>query len=192
MTDRCLTSIIRTTPQDVEVIIVDDGSPIPYKSNIGKLIALKENGGYSHAVNSALEVAKGDVIVIGNNDLIFHENWLTELLFPLNIGYDVATCWSSDQRDIKLEDKVEKNTVFGCLLAMNRDVYEAIGGFDEQFRGYFSDDDYRRRVIDEGFSIGKNCDMVIQHEAKATYLVSDPEDYEFFKASVLFDKKWGE
>lgn len=192
MTDKCLTSIVRFTPPDVQLIVVDDGSPIPYKANIGKLITRKENGGYSKACNSALEAADGDIIIIGNNDLVFHENWLTELLFPLNVGYDVATCWSSDQKGIKLEDKIEKNSEFGCLVALDREVYQKVGGFDERFHGYFTDDDYRRRVIGLGYSIGKNCNMVIQHEAKATYATVDPDDYEFQKANILYSEKWGE
>lgn len=192
MTDRCLTSIVQHTPPNVELIVVDDGSPIPYKANIGKLITMPENSGYSKACNTALEAASGDIIIIGNNDLIFHDNWLTELLFPLQVGYDIATCWSSDQDHINREDKIEKNTVFGCLLAMTREVYQIVGGFDEQFRGYFADTDYRRRALRYGFTIGKNCDMVIQHEAKATYNVADPDDYEFQRANVLYDIKWGD
>lgn len=192
MTDRCLTSILRHTPPNVEVIIVDDGSTIPYKANIGKLITLEENGGYSKAVNTALEAAQGDILVIGNNDLTFHENWLPELLFPLNVGFDIATCWTSDQRNIKLQDKIQKDAVFGSLLAMTRQTYETIGGFDEQFRGYFADTDYRKRALSYGIKIGKNMNMVVQHEAKATYAVTDPTDYEFHKASFLFEEKWGE
>lgn len=190
MTDKCLTSIFRTTPPNVELIVVDDGSPIPYKTNVGKLITRTENGGYSKACNSALKEAKGDILIIGNNDLIFHENWLNELLFPLNVGYDVATCWSSDQKEKKIEDRIQSGANFGCLLAIIRKVYETIGGFDEQFHGYFTDDDYHRRVIEAGFRIGKNCNMVIEHEAKATYSTVDPDDYEYEKARVLFDNKW--
>ena len=192
MTDRCLTSILRNTPPSVELIVVDDGSPIPYSTDLGKLITITENGGYSKAVNRALEEAEGEVLIIGNNDLIFHDNWLTELLFPLNVGFDIATCWSSDQADIRQSDLIEKNTVFGCLLALSRSVYEELGGFDEQFRGYFADTDYRRRAIGRGFSIGKNCNMIIEHEAKATYSVVDPDDYEFQRASYLYAEKWGE
>lgn len=147
--------------------------------------------GYSKTTNIGLEAAEGEFLIIGNNDLVFHENWITELLFPLYVGYDIATCWTSDQTGIKLEDRIEENTKFGSLFAMKRKVYDTIGGFDEQFKGYFSDTDYRQRVLDAGFRIGKNLDMVVDHLAKATYKITDPDDSEFLRAQRLFEAKYG-
>lgn len=191
ITDRCLTSVLHTTPQDIELIVVDDGSQPPYHAHIGRLITLDDNGGYVQAVNTGMEAATGDIIILGNNDLTFHENWLPELLFPLNVGFDIATCWTSDQHNIKLEDKIESHAKFGAIFAMTRDVYETVGEFDDQFRGYFSDTDYRRRAIEYGFRIGKNLSLVIEHEAKATYSVTDPRDDEFLRAQRLYEAKYG-
>lgn len=192
MTDRCLTSLFMYTPPNTEVVIVDDGSPVAYDTDLGRLIVMPENSGYVKAVNTALKEVKGDIIVLGNNDIVFHDNWLTELLFPINLGYDIATCWSSDQRDIKLEDRIEDRPFFGSLLALTREVYKELGGFDERFRGYFADTDYRRQAISHGFRIGKNCNMVIEHEAKATYAITDPDDYEFQRAALLYENKYGD
>ncbi len=192
MTDGCLESFIKYTPdQNIELLVVDDGSQEEYKTEIGHLIRLDENSGYLHAVNTALERAEGDIIVIGNNDLTFHQNWLTELLFPLNIGYDIATCWSSDQKGVKLVQRIEAGAKFGSLLAMNREVYSTLGGFDETFRGYFTGLDYWKRAKTHGFRIGKNCDMVIEHKAKSTYSVVDTDDFEYEKAKVLYEQKHG-
>lgn len=147
--------------------------------------------GYSKTTNAALQLADGEIIIVGNNDLIFHENWITELLFPLHVGYDIATCWTSDQLDIELEDRIEENSKFGSLFAMKRNVYDTLGGFDEQFKGYFADTDYRQRVMDAGFRIGKNLDLVVDHLAKATYKATDPKDDEFLRAQRLFEAKYG-
>lgn len=147
--------------------------------------------GYSKTVNIALKNAPGDVIIIGNNDLIFPDNWLDELLFPLQLGYDVATCWTSDQ-DYELEDKITSGDKFGSLFAMTRKVYETIGGFDEQFKGYFSDLDYRHRLLDAGFRIGMNRSLVVKHIAKATYKKTDPNDDEYQRAMRLYEIKYGE
>ena len=67
---RCVNSIINQTYKDLEIILVDDGSP----DNCGKIcddfskldlrikVVHKENGGLSSARNSGLLVAKGEYI----------------------------------------------------------------------------------------------------------------------------------
>lgn len=155
------------------------------------LLQVDERGsGYSKTVNTALEAAQGDILVIGNNDITFHQNWLVELLLPLQAGYDISTCWSSNQ-PYTLEDRIEADAKFDCLWAMRRAVYEKIGGLDERFRGYFADTDYRRRALNMGFRIGKNCSMVVEHVSKATYRATDPTDEEYKQAMKLYELKHG-
>lgn len=196
MTVDCLNSINDTCDIE-EVLVIDDGSPIELVLEddtdfVQKFTVLRkeENGGYASAVNMGLFHATGDILILGNNDLIFPENWLVDLLFPLNIGYDIATCWTSDQ-DVKIEDRIEKDAKFGSLFAMTRRAYEAVGPFDEQFKGYFSDTDYRRRALDAGLKIGKNLNLVVGHKAKATYKITDPNDDEFLRCQRLFEAKYG-
>lgn len=190
ITARCLYSL-SITFQDGEVILVDDGSPIRAMHEASTIdIRLPENQGYSAATNAGLEAASGSIIVVGNNDLTFHQMWLTELLRPLEEGFDVATCWTSDQK-YKLKPIIEENAYFGSIFAMKREVYDTIGGFDEQFRGYFADNDYRLRMLEAGFTIGKNHNLVINHLAKATYSQTDPEDTEYERAKLLFEIKHG-
>ncbi len=200
MTSQCLMSACGDKPD--EVILVNDGSP-PGNDIISTLQPLyslgvldvridrETNGGYSAAANDGLRAATGDVIIVGNNDLTFHTSWLTGLLKPLRDGYDIATCWTSDQ-DVKREYGIEDDAKFGSLFAMTRSAYERLGGFDEQFRGYFADLDYRNRALDMGLKIGKNLHMVVDHLAKATYKKTDPDDQEYLKAMRLYEIKHGE
>jgi hypothetical protein len=155
----------------------------------GQLILIEAAQSYTVNVNNGLRAATGDILIVGNNDLIFTERWLDGLLIILK-DYDIATCWTSDQ-DVKLEAKVEDNAKFGSLFAMKRKVYETIGGFDEQFKGYFADLDYRERALKMGFSIGKNLNLVVQHKAKSTYAVTDPKDQEYLRSMRLFEAKYG-
>jgi len=194
MTDECVSSFFATTPSSsVELIIVDDGSPEPYElARNGKVVHMDENSGYSRAVNTGLQAAQGEILVIGNNDLTFHQNWLTELLFPLYVGYDIATCWSSDQLDRHLAEKLERDAKFGCLLAMTRHAYETLGGFNEAFRGYFTDLDMWKRAQQKQIAVARNNSMVIEHKAKATYQVVDTVDYEYEKAKVIYQQIWGD
>lgn len=150
----------------------------------------KKGDGYTKTTNKGLQKAKGDILIVGNNDLTFHDGWLEELLFPLQLGYDLSTIWTSDQ-DYNLEDRIENEAKFGSLFAMTRKLYEDVGDLDERFKGYFVDTDYRRRVLENGYRIGKNLSAVVEHQAKATYSLVDPDDFEFQRARVLFEIKWG-
>lgn len=198
MTVGCVNSLIETALDDLnQILIIDDGSPIELNlvdeiNFVSKITVLRKenNGGYSSASNMGLFHADGDIIVLGNNDITFTEGWLDGLLGVLDEGYDIATCWTSDQ-DVKFEDRIEENAKFGSLWAMKRSVYETVGPFDEQFRGYFTDLDYRHRALDAGFKIGKNLNCVVEHLAKATYEQTDPNDDEYLKAMRLYEIKYG-
>lgn len=163
---------IRSNTEDVQLLLIADNQP------------------YTVNVNNALRASTGDFIVIGNNDITFPEKWLTELLRPLHEGFDISTCWSSNQ-PYKLENKIENDAKFDCLWAMKREVYETLGELDTQFKGYFSDTDYRRRALNTGFKIGKNCNLVVEHKSKATYKDTDPKDTEYERSMRLYEAKWG-
>lgn len=189
MTEKCLYSLDADKPD--EVIIVDDHSPLTWDPGEEyELVIRRQNGGYAATVNDGLRLAKGDILILGNNDLVFPKGWLHRLLSVLEEGFDIATCWTSDQ-DYKLESVIREGGKFGSLFAMTREVYETVGKFDEQFKGYFSDLDYRRRVLDAGFRIGMNCNLVVEHKAKATYKRTDPDDNEYLRSMRLYEAKWG-
>lgn len=191
MTSTCLNSLRSDSPN--EVILVNDGSPIQPRHGFGedvRVIDRLENGGYIAAINDGLKAATGDVLILGNNDLVFKKGWLDALLKPLNEGYDISTIWTSDQA-VVLSDAVEEEAKFGSLFAMTRKIYETLGGFDPQFRDYFGDLDYRRRALDAGFKIGKNLNFVVQHGAKATYKQVDPNDDRYQRGMRLYEAKYG-
>ncbi len=155
-----------------------------------QIIVIANNQPYAVNVNNALRAATGEILVVGNNDLIFTEGWLKGLLKPLEEGFDIATVWTSDQ-NVQLEDRIEEDAKFGSLFAMTREAYEKLGGFDEQFRGYFSDLDMRRRALDMGLKIGKNLNTVVGHESKSTYNKTDPKDSEYLRSKILYEIKHG-
>ena len=72
----CVDSIINQTFKDIEVILVDDGSPDScpqiideYAKNDKRVVAIhKTNGGYASAINKGLDVANGEYISIVESD----------------------------------------------------------------------------------------------------------------------------
>ena len=73
---QCVDSILAQTLKEIEVILVDDGSPDgcpaivdEYAAKDSRVIAVhQENGGYGRAVNHGIELAKGEYIGIVESD----------------------------------------------------------------------------------------------------------------------------
>lgn len=177
-----------------DVILVDDGSPYRYMTEGPNLrtIPLAENHGFPYAVNRGLEAATGDILIISNNDIIFNPGWLTGLLKPLEMGYDVSSIRTTDCDGWITEDKITEGDKFGSLWAMKRKVYDTLGGLDESFgRGTFEDLDYRRRALDAGFKIAKNHGSLVEHLGRVTFDRIDPEHGLFESNKTKFKDKWG-
>jgi glycosyltransferase involved in cell wall biosynthesis len=99
--EECVNSIINQTYQNLEVILVDDGSPdnCPticewYAAQDSRIKVIhKENGGLSSARNAGLAMASGDWIAFVDSDDICEEQMLSELYFAAKeICAPMAVC----------------------------------------------------------------------------------------------------
>lgn len=99
--EKCIQSVINQTYENLQIILVDDGSP----DNCGKIcdeyakkdhrieVIHKSNGGLSDARNKGLEIAKGEYIgFVDSDDYI--ESDMYEVLYNLLKQYniDVSIC----------------------------------------------------------------------------------------------------
>ena len=74
--DRCLESLVKQTFKDIEIIVINDGSPDNSQDIVDKYVKKyknvysykKENGGLSSARNYGLEKAKGEYIAFLDSD----------------------------------------------------------------------------------------------------------------------------
>lgn len=109
----CIDSIIKQTYTNIEIILVDDGSP----DNCGKIcdeykekdnrikVIHKQNGGLSDARNAGIDIATGEYIAFIDSDDYIEENYI-EVLYNLCVKNDV---WLSecDYERINSDDKIE-------------------------------------------------------------------------------------
>ena len=80
--DRCVESLIRQTEKDIEIILVDDGSPDSCpamcdewaKKDERIRVVHKENGGLSDARNAGLNIATGEYVLFVDSDDYVAEN----------------------------------------------------------------------------------------------------------------------
>ena len=106
--DECVQSVLNQTYKNLEVILVDDGSPdrCPQmcdeyaKADNRVKVVHKQNGGLSDARNAGLEIATGDYIGFVDSDDFIERNMYEVLLNKLqSIGTEVISCkfiWFSD------------------------------------------------------------------------------------------------
>ena len=81
----CLLSLQKCEDEDFEVIVVDNGStdgsdvlPDSLKLNV-RLIKLNENTGFAHAVNVGIREAKGEYVILLNNDTEVESGFVRKL-----------------------------------------------------------------------------------------------------------------
>lgn len=95
---RCVDSVLNQTYQNLEIILVDDGSPDSSpklcddyaKKDVRIKVIHKENGGLSSARNAGLEICTGDYIFfIDSDDWLTDENVLSDFI-------EKAECEQSD------------------------------------------------------------------------------------------------
>lgn len=99
--NECIESVINQTYRNLEIILVDDGSPDKsgniceeYKSKDSRIKVLhKQNGGLSDARNHGLNIASGKFITFIDSDDFVDERYIEELYIALKNGNaDMSIC----------------------------------------------------------------------------------------------------
>lgn len=99
--DRCVESIVNQTYKNLEIILVDDGSPDncplmcdSWKEKDNRIkVVHKENGGLSDARNAGISVATGEYVAFIDSDDWIYEKYLEILLDGIyKYNCNVAVC----------------------------------------------------------------------------------------------------
>ena len=211
---------------DFEIIIVDNASTdgtVEFLRSLSPtitLIANEANRGFPAANNQALATARGEFLILLNNDTIVPRGWLERLVDHLrndpSIG-SVCACTNRIGNEAEIDTSYRTFGEF-CdfaqrrmrelagatfdlpmapmfCMAMRREVLEKVGPLDEQFgAGMFEDDDYAMRVRAAGYRVCCADDVFVHHFGGASFgnLIASGEHGKLFRANrELFEKKWG-
>lgn len=228
LTRECIDSIVRnTTSVRYQLIIVDNGSEDGTPAYLEQLsrdnpdvdiILNADNRGFSAANNQGLRRARGEILLLLNNDTVVPEDWLTPLIKHLQdpgigligpvtnaVGNEakIAVPYTSIQQMHAFASRYtaeHKGQVFDIpmlamfCVAMRRDVLRQVGYLDEAFGiGLFEDDDYSRRVQAAGYRTVCAEDAFVHHYGQASFkklIVSGEYQALWDTNQAYFESKW--
>ena len=106
--DRCMESLLNQTLKDIEIILVDDGSPdnCPQmcddyaKKDSRVKVVHKANAGLGYARNSGLDVATGEYVAFVDSD-DYVELDMYEQMYEASLNYQVQMVLCGFNRDNK-------------------------------------------------------------------------------------------
>ena len=160
-----------------------------------RVVFLDENKGYSAGNNIGADAARGKYLIFLNNDMVARRGWLQPLLQELgkrSVGIVGAKLLFLDKRiqhagltaffnmyplsrKYRVPDKrdnekgpVEVLAVTGACLGIKKDLFHAMGGFDERFHLVFQDMDLCYKVLKEGRNIVYRPDAKLIHYESLT------------------------
>ncbi|MHB8170358.1 MAG: glycosyltransferase [Thermincolia bacterium] len=221
-TQRCVDSIRRHTVIPYELVLVDNGSDdgtLEYFLNQEAVVLHNDhNESFARAANLGIHGARGDVLVILNNDTVVTPNWLGNMIKCLESGPDVGLvgpvsnyshanpfCGAPNSAGPEMEEFARNHNVPdpgkwfdvptflpGFCLAMTSRVFYQVGYLDEQFTtGIFEDYDYSMKVKKAGYRLVCAGDTFIFHEGSVTLMAKQINTVSLSKENEkLFLRKW--
>ena len=186
----CLDSIQQLQYPDYEVIVVNDGGDQRVKeiANAYEKIQLIQmsHQGLSAARNRGAVEANGDIIAYTDDDCIVDRDWLKWIGMQFvrrpelgcaggpnipppseTLKQAVITAAPGGPTHVLLADDTAEHLP-GCNLAVRKEVFDAVGGFNERFWTAGDDVDFCWRVLDAGFDLGFHPAAFVWHHRRFT------------------------
>jgi GT2 family glycosyltransferase len=227
--DACLSAIRRNTPfPALEVIVVDNGSGDGTLAMLQRraaadpaltVIANSENRGFARGTNQGLLSARGDYVVMLNDDTVPAPGWLSRLVAHLEadprlglvcpvtneigngarvtVAYRTLTEMEAFARERAREyggKRRETDTIALFCAAGRREELARLGFVDERYEiGMFEDDDLSLALRRSGLGLAIADDAFVHHVGQASFSrLSDAEYLAVWEANRRrFEEKWG-
>ena len=208
----CLEGLARLEYPDYEVILVDDGSTddtAAIAAAYDVRVIRTPNRGLSHARNTGLDAATGDIVAYLDDDAYPDPHWLTYLAAAFlggahagvggpNIAPEgdglIAECVSRSPGGpvhVLLTDQ-EAEHIPGCNMAFRKSCLESIGGFDPRFRTAGDDVDVCWRLRERGWTLGFHAGAMVWHHRRNSLRAYWKQQIGYGAAEGQLAKKWPE
>lgn len=228
-TVECVESIQRHTPEHHELIFVDNGSSdgtVSWLKNLQEqypsrcsVISNDANRGFAAGCNQGVAAARGDYLLLLNNDVVVTSGWLsgllncfrfrpdTGLVGPLtnNIsgiqrlpgspsGPTAGLAAFAEKLSIQFGGRrIYNRRIVGFCMLFSRELLNKVGYLDESFgSGNFEDDDYCLRAELEGYRNVIAGDVFIHHYGSVSFRGNSVDYLQTMSGNrSVFNMKWG-
>lgn len=207
----CLDALLALDYPNYSITVVDNQSSDDSVSLIEtqypniNLIKNPHNRGFSAGNNSGIRAAETPVVVLVNPDVELHPDALRYLVTPMRTDEAIGLVGGKllyPNGDVQfLGGAITQPQAFpmhftepgpetadyiiGALMAIRREVFDAIGLFDEGYFLYYEDADFCQRARRAGFTITLAPNAIgVHHESAATDRRSD------FYWEMMFLHRW--
>jgi len=215
-------SFMKHTNFPCRLIIIDqasqDGTPDYLRSLKGNdLCSIEpvfntENKGYIGGVNQGMSLSKADYVCLANNDLLFTDGWLQEMVAVLgknpkigllnpnsnNLGVFPKSGQSIDELNLELKQKYvgtfsEMTFCIGFCVLIRKEAVSQAGFLSTYFDNIFFDDtDYSMKVKKYGFLIGVAKGAYVWHMAHSSSKQMGARWQQLMDKNLkIFEEKWG-
>ena len=182
----CVEAVEKNTADvDYELIVVDNGTGAPDLP--GRVIRNATNLGFAAATNQGARAARSEVLVFLNNDAAPTAGWLSKMLQALHADDSIAVVGCKvvfpdgaiqhagtsivERHDgilrgfNELDDLPRRMVpaVTAASMVIRKEVFDAVGGFDERYWNTYEDVDLCLKVGEAGWKILYEPDAVVVH-----------------------------
>jgi GT2 family glycosyltransferase len=195
-----------------EVIVVNDGSTdstADIAREFGVRVISTPNRGLSHARNTGLAAATGEIVAYIDDDAYPDPHWFTYLAIAFmttdhaGVGGPnipppgdgpLAACVANAPGGpihVLLSDDVAEH-IPGCNMAFRKGRLQAIGGFDPQFRRAGDDVDVCWRLQARGWTLGFSAAAMVWHHRRNSIRAYLRQQIGYGDAEAMLERKWPE
>ena len=170
-----------------EIIVVDDASPDDSNQFLEKnypqikIVRHKKNLGFAVACNSGVKVARGEIVVLLNLDVVPEKDALEKILLDFEdenifaVSFNepkwswAKIVWKNGFIEHEPGRKINKTHISawasGGSAAFRKSIWEKLGGFDEIYKPFYWEDiDLGYRAWKRGYKILWEPKAIVHHE----------------------------